>query len=80
MKVINENNEKIILELSKDDYYNLQNYFFDKPQKYWKENLSNEVYNSILNFVNLEGVESGLFSEIKTLLDKSDLNNTSIIS
>jgi len=67
MKVLSENSEKIVIEMSKFDFNNLRNIFIQN-KKFCDENLNKNEYDVAEKIVYLENTDKGLFDEIDELL------------
>jgi hypothetical protein len=67
MKVLKENSEKIVIEMSKFDFNNLRNIFI-LNKKFCDEDLDKNEYDVAEKIVHLEDAEKGLFDEINKLL------------
>lgn len=68
MKVLKENSEKIVIEMSKFDFNNLRNIFI-LNKKFCDEDLDKNEYDVAEKIVHLEDAEKGLFDEINKLLN-----------
>jgi len=69
MKVLEENSDKIVIEMSKFDFNNLRN-IFSHNKKFVDEDLDKNEYDVVEKIIYLENTEKGLFDEIEKLNSK----------
>lgn len=70
MKVLKEDSEKIVIEMSKFDFNSLRNIFI-LNKKFCDEDLDKNEYDVAEKIVYLENTDKGLFDEIKEVLIKT---------